>query len=122
MRRRIIIISVIVICICAIWLKIKYESNITLEMNQRVFLLAMCEQAGYDITRDNMTLERDGYFSSFRTWRWHIVFDDEPNLDYVFMEYEGGGICLVEIIGEGIPQKDFATATDYFEGTCCQGN
>lgn len=76
-------------------------------MNQRAQLIAICGEAGYDITKDNLRLEPHGFFSSYLTWRWHVVFDDEPHLDYIFMEHEDGGFCLVDIVGDGIPEKSF---------------
>lgn len=100
-------------CAVAIGAKLFYESRITLEMNQRNQLIAICEEAGYDISRENLTLQRDSYFAPFLTWRWQVHFPDEPDVCYVFQQQEGGKYVLVDLLGTGSPQKNFAPSSGY---------
>lgn len=116
--------GLLIVCVVSIGAKIFYESRITLEMNQRNQLIAICEEAGYDITRENLTLLRDSYFSPYLTWQWQVRFPDEPDLCYVFQQQKSGKYVLVDLLGTGTPQKDFTPSSGYggalFEGAASQ--
>ena len=112
--------SLLIVCVVSIGAKIFYESRITLEMNQRNQLIYVCEEAGYDITRENLTLRRDSYFSPHLTWQWQVRFPDEPDLCYVFQQQESGKYVLVDLLGTGMPQKDFNPSSGY-EGALFKG-
>ena len=110
---KVLLICIVILCVLALRAKFRYEGRISLELSQRNQLIIMCEDAGYSITKDNVTLEREKPNSYFMTWRWHVTFDDEPDIQYVFQQPKDGGWCCVEIIGDDAPQKTFYAAEHY---------
>ena len=59
----------------------------------------------------SILVNRNGKWNAQR-WDIQVIFDNEPNLVYVFQE-RSTSFVLVDILGEGTPQKADLFAREY---------